>query len=200
MQIMLVAMSGSGITVDGVEGDLAPDEPVCFAVPYYPKTMKIVEHLTGLGYLKLHYTSKRGSAYDILFPIEKTKRGEWTQSVLTAIQGFMMAGAKQAVRDSLDSLPPEDKWKKEHVELVTDSYRQKFPEDVPDCLVCHTEHTGTRYSVQKLADSDPRLSPAMREAGVIPLFAFGLCPTCYELPDVESRVMQAVVDTERIRC
>ncbi len=93
--LMLVKMSASDITMEGVDGeimggeDLLPDSdmPTCFQKPYGPRTMRIVEHLEKLGYIGLVSKTSRGCAYSIVVP-PKSERDEWFNKALDSLALF----------------------------------------------------------------------------------------------------------------
>jgi len=200
--IFKVGLSSVNFLIEGEPLDITP-EPVNFAKPYYPKTMKLVEHLTAAGYMKLASQNARGSMYKLMYPRERSQRQDWMQTVITVAAEFFIAERnqeqeerRQRSRELLEQMPEEQKWKKQYVERMPEKYREAFPQDAPDCLLCDTKDAGIYFGMQRIPDEDPRIPEWAEGTNIV--FAFGLCPTCYELPDVESKVLTKIVETERI--
>jgi hypothetical protein len=80
-------------------------------------------------------------------------------------------------------------WNKKHVERVPAGYAEKFPEDLGDCLVCGKPHSGIYMSMVNLARNDSRVLAPLRGIVDAAMFAFSICGDCYELPDIEKRVV-----------
>ena len=191
-QITLAGISAKDFTLQGKTVDMAPSE-ICFAKPYYPKTMKVVEHLTSLGYLELVRSTDRGQAYSLVYPHERSERVTWMKRVLDATQDFMI---QEHITEVIKAIPQEQRWAKKHVERMPDAYAEKFPEDVPSCYLCNKEKSGIYVGVQRIPNNDPRL-PSWAEGANV-LFTFGLCSSCYELADVERRVLWQVLQEKNI--
>jgi hypothetical protein len=82
-------------------------------------------------------------------------------------------------------------WTKKNVERIPESYAEKFPEDLGDCLLCGAERSGIWMGAQSILPDDPRILKWMK--GINVLFTFSLCSGCYELPDIETQVVSKVV-------
>jgi len=200
--VLMVGISSKGFSLEGEPFDMNP-EPIAFTKPYYAKTMKLVEHLTASGYMRLNSQNARGSMYELVFPQDRGKREEWMQTVINVAAEFFIAERnqeqdkrRQLSRELLEQMPAEQKWRKQYVERMPEKYREAFPQDAPDCLLCDGKDAGIYFGMQRIPDEDPRIPEWAEGTNIV--FAFGLCPTCYELPDVESKVLTKIVETDRI--
>jgi hypothetical protein len=190
--IFVAGLSGTQLVLDGKDFKIEPEATI-FVKPYYPKTMKLVEHLVNAGHMKLESGNSRGSMYALVYPKNPAERQDWMTTVLDTARTFFI---RETSRDLFSQMPAERKWTKNLVSRVPEEYRKTFPEDVPDCLLCETEKTGVYCGVQRIPDHDPRVPEAARHMNIV--FAFGLCPGCYELPDVQAKVLRKIADTDRI--